>query len=1290
MSGGSKNHQEHSDISLTLIYKACSSPNSADDFACRKVLHAATSKQIDYTLRKLKSYTQQSQWPARRLVRCLDYLFTHGIKSSASLKDIVKMTSLMVCLKWVLSAALSLDECLQPSTKFICNLLETVAAKLKDSEVAIRLLLSIKNKDVLRKLLAFTHHSDISIRTYSVRALAAQIQYFAKELTMLNAYEQLNISLLNIPSLLETVYGGKPPASTISSQRAELEQTIVTCHLLESLLKCEDSQQLNIRILFAESDAFFQLVHVWGQVCDHENNLIANNAARAKVKNGQLLVYYLTAIVQKCSSVSQKAASHVALDNFWKPYLSMLMQRWVRGTCCTMNAAVITPAALRAERSVMEILLRISLDIVPVLQHHQFWLEYVDQTICNLTNFFMAYISQPITPEQACMVGKASTLLHTNICIDVEERGYMLTADMLRDHQDLLVLLLESFIQHVQLASSVNTILISGRIGWCLKSFLTILLKADQLETSRLRSRLLKLVVFFLHYQDAIDVLATSTTSITPFVWGPTIELAKNGLTTAMSLSPIVGLTAQETSIIYKAKRAFVSLELISRHPRACERLMDCNVLQLVDISFIPSGKIIEKTSSLFGMYALYGRFIASLSRRTAYVRTRLRDECGLFPLIMKLLQQAIEHKETIVDVDEQQSVRSGWNQVILGCLLVVNSFQYDETSTSLWLSWKLSTNKGEEDVKVERDMLIDGTAIPIKVENEDYGSITSPELQIQSKLEPKAESKSILPYVLSVLFPWRGCDIDMGTSLKKGDDRHIIALAAQVLDQLSTVPLCGRQMIMDETALSNLASLMVALTTAEVCKDSTDGTVDQCTFVPAQRKIEELQEDVVMEESILDNLEQRNAEEEMPSNPEVPEDVLNMQCAQHLQRSATRILICHDNIQFTILSDAFTSFFRPTIRHPSHNTSQEYWRREICDNLYKLKLGDFEKLYKFTEASEDHAIKLYEFTAIAVGYSAIGTASIEDWNSALGLTTLEENIVSTRHVFGVFCQMLVYELEYDAEVKNVKEEETEQDGTKTDSILTLITPFRRNAAAQVIEALALEHEVFWKVQTDSIRDMPFIPDCIELDTPAEIVHFKTDDSPSLISGNRQLLRARSPIFEAMLGSHYAEESNLAVSKAIPLHDVTFHSLNLFISVIHQLNDTEADDLDSTIVSWPDIIDLLLISDRFGSKVVKHRCEHWVLDRVRHLNTVDKDERSIYLEGLLRLYRQCRDPIDREGGIESETWPFATVVKESLKAIVQFMSESCQTTEFMKMVKDKNIEELDAFCDGIAYLIKRN
>lgn len=1288
MSGGSKNHQEHSDISLTLIYKACSSPNSANDLACRKVLHAATSKQIDYTLRKLRSYTQQSHWPAHRLVRCLDYLFTHGIKSSSNLKVIIKMTSLMVCLKWVLSAALLLDECLQPSTKFICNLLETVAAKLKDSEEAMRVLLSIKNKDVLRKLLAFTHHSDISIRTYSVRALAAQVQYFAKELTMLNAYEQLNISLLKIPSFLETLYG-KASTSNTSSKRAELEQTIVTCHLFESLLKCEDRQQLNIRILFAESDAFFQLAHVWSQVCDRENNLIVNNATRAKVKNGQLLVYYLTAISQKCTSISQKAASHVALDNFWKPYLSMLMQRWIRGTCCTMNAAIITPATLRAERSVMEILLRISLDIVPVLQHHKFWLEYVDQTICNLTNFFMAYISQPITPEQACMVGKASTLLHTNICIDVEERGYMLTADMLRDHQDLLVLLLESFIQHVQLASAVNTTLISGRIGWCLKSFLTILLKADELETSRLRSRLLKLVVFFLHYQDAIDVLATSSTSITPFIWGPTIELAKNGLTTAMSLSPIVGLTAQETSIIYKAKRAFVSLELISRHPRACERLMDCNVLQLVDISFIPSGKIIEKTSSLFGMYALYGRFIASLSRRTAYVRTRLRDECGLFPLVMKLLQQAIGHKEAIVDVDEQQSIISGWNHVILGCLLVVNSFQYDETSTSLWLSWKSGTAKSEESVRMEQNMLMDDTVIPIKVETEEYTSTILPELPKQSKLEPKAESKSILPYVLSVLFPWRGRSTDMSASLKKRDDRHIIAVAAQVLDQLSTVPLCGRQMIMDETALSNLASLMVALTTAEVCEDNTDCIVDQCTFVPAQRKVEESQQDVVMEESILDNLEQRNTDEDLPSNPEVPEDVLNMQCAQHLQRSATRILICHDNIQFTILSDAFTSFFRPTIRHPSHNTSQEHWRREICDNLYKLKLGDFEKLYKFTEASEDHAIKLYEFTAIAVGYSAIGTTSIEDWNSALGLTTLEENIVSTRHVFGVFCQMLVYELEYDAEAENVKKEETVQHDADN-SILTLITPFRRHAAAQVIEALALEHEVFWKVQTDSIRDMPFIPDCIELDSPAEIVHFKTDDSPSLISGNRQLLRARSPIFEAMLGSHYAEESTLAVSKAIPLHDVTFHSLNLFISVIHQLNDKEADDLDSTIASWPDVIDLLLISDRFGSKVVKHRCEHWVLDRVRHLSTVDKDERSLYLQGLLSLYRQCRDPIDREGGIESETWPFATIVKESLKAIVQFMSESCQTTEFMKMVKDKNIEELDAFCDGIAYLIKRN
>lgn len=1234
MSNKTTHQDKRHDLSLTLIYQSLQKPHSSASIACRNDLHTASVKQLDYTLRKIKSYTKQSTWPPHRLVRCLDYIFTHGFKTSPDLQDLIQLPSLKACVRWVLTAVD--EESRLGTVKFICNLLETIASKLPDSPYVVGILTEIKAYHGPKLLLEGSRHANHAVRTYSIRSLSANLHFFAKHLINLDAYTILAQSLFHIPNLLHLLTL-KPPVSDASQKRTELEQYIMTCRLLESIFKYEQPDQISEqRRCFADSPVYSKLVSVWHQVCHHEYAILMNNQAPLKIKNEQLLIYSLTAIIQKCTCISQKAASCVATEgprSQWQPYMTLLLQRWIRGTCCSMNTAVITQATLNTEKSILKKFLQITLDMAPILHHHMFWQDYVDQTVCDLTNFFMAFISQPILPEQAATIGTQSTLLHTNLCIDVEERGFTVTGDMLNQHQDLLVLLFESFIHHVQLASVDFIKLISGRVAWCLKSILNIILNAGQLETSGLRTRILKLIVFFLHYYDAIDILATSTTSISPHVWGPTIELAKNGLLTAISLSLDTELTTRQANVIYKAKRAFVSLEMISTHPRACERLVDCNVLQLVDISLIPSGDIMEKTSSLLAVYALFVRFIAALSRRTAFVRTRLRDECNLFPMIMKLLQEAIEHKEA---KEDDKMIRLGWIQVISSCLLVVSSFQYDDASMKMWLSWN------QKDVNEDTEMT---------------------EVQTTLVRTSRPRYASILPSLLTILFPWRLKDMNINEVLKSSDHFQVIILAAQVLDQLSGIPLCGRQMIMDDTALSNLSALMIALTTAAVCKKKiqiNQSTMDMCKDKIEGQALDEFTETMMTDEN----------------KPTVTEESLNYQCAGYLRKSAIRMLTCHDNIQFTILSDAFTTFFRSMLQHPATGTSHEYWRRAICDDLYEKKFSDFMSLYKFTEVAGDDAVKLNEFTAVAVGYSAIGATTAEKWNLALGLSILEGGIVSSKHIFGIFCQMLVYELE--------EEEEKE-----SDSLLKLITPFRRNAAAQVMESLAFEFEIKWQTETDAIRDTGFSANYLQLTTPLETVYFRADDSSEVIPGNRQLLRARSPIFEALLGSDYAEESHLAASQAILLHDVTFHGLNLFISVIHQLNEETSDVLDTSITHWPDIVELLQISDRFGSTLVKQRCEHWVLDRVKHLHTISPQERRIYLEGLLCLYRQCRDPIESDGGITSDTWPFAVLTRESLKAIIQYMTESCQTEEFLRMVNEKDFEELDSFCDGLASLIKK-
>ncbi|CEJ00416.1 hypothetical protein RMCBS344292_14472 [Rhizopus microsporus] len=316
--------------------------------------------------------------------------------------------------------------------------------------------------------------------------------------------------------------------------------------------------------------------------------------------------------------------------------------------------------------------------------------------------------------------------------------------------------------------------------------------------------------------------------------------------------------------------------------------------------------------------------------------------------------------------------------------------------------------------------------------------------------------------------------------------------------------------------------------------------------------------------------------------------------------------------------------------------------------------------------------------TAVAIGYATLGAPSSSEWNASLGLES-EDN---SKSVFGSICQMLVYNLEY------------EQDVTNTNRLDTVITPLRRNAAAQVVEILAMEFASAWYDQVSSVairNEQGFQQhDFQPIDNVQDQVAFVTDDQQQVV-GCRPLLRAVSPIFRALLSSEYVE-SDMSL---IPLHDVTYHSLKDLVKIINQVNEDSkmallSPDRVLANTSWPHVVAILQISDRFGCTIVKALCENWVVNNIKEMEAKSSDERMVCLEGMVWLYRQCRDPIERDGGISSDTWPFSTILKESLKTIVQYLTEACQTPEFMKMVQDKNADELEAFCDGIAKLIKKS
>ncbi|KAI8390206.1 hypothetical protein BD560DRAFT_419330 [Blakeslea trispora] len=1237
------------DTSLRTIYSALKNANNAKSIQYKASLAEASTLTIDHILRRVLGYAKQSEnkeWPPYRLAQILNLVFSLCFKNDR-MRERIGLASFKASLRWAIEL---LSDPNQDATtarytlKFVCTVLESI----DHSAVSKSLLFDFKNRQGVKHLVRWLQYKEPSIQFYSLCAINVQCTNFIEELNQsLDLYTFAISSMSNIPSILETLLTA--PNKDMSEYESQLKQHMQICQLLKSMFKHSAPEKL---CEFIDSVLFRQLAQVWCAVCQYEYLISMREEASMSSKSPQKLLYLLCSIIHSCTTTSRKAASCISEEQLrakWQPVLALMMQRWIYDTCCTMNTPVCTPESLKVSRFVMGKMLQISLDVVPVLQHHMYWLDYVDQAVCDLVNFIMAYVSQPILPEHATTIGKPNTVLHTNLCIDVEERNYQFDAKMMQENQDLFVLILESLIQHIQLASNALIELISGRAAWCLKSIATVLFYGDQLNSSPLRSRMMKLNIFFLHYGSAIEVFATSTTNITPFIWGPTIDLAKQGLLTATTLSADnTDLSAEVSTVVYKAKRAFVSLEKISSYHRACERLVDCDVFQLVDISLVPEGRIIEK-ASLLTMYAQYGRFLAVLSRRTAFVRTKLRDQYHLFPITLKLLNEAVELKEkqrlAITEEGLDDHIYKGWNQLISSCLMLVSSFQYDETSMNKWLCYKQEEQDGTN------------------------------------------RTSSVLPLLLDVLFPWRK---QTSVSQQKEDtlkyiksDLDVMKRAAQLLDQLSYNYLCGRQIIKDTSVLSNLSTLMICLAENEQHLKHIDDA--QHSDAMSNPRVDDDKRELLYGKSEIEGSSPSTTEPEtalpIEENEKDEKACPAIQCANYLKRSAIRILISHENIQINILSDVFTSFFRPMIQHPSMGAVCSKWRHAICDELFEKRMPDFQRLYEFTD-NTDEAIKLHDFTAVAVAYLAMGAPSSDEWNVVLGLNlSKNQSVTVTRNVFGMLCQMLVFELEYEEEDYS-KEEEEDTKMAEIDDLLGLVTPLRRHAAAQVIEALSLELELIWLTETNSIQEKRKNSCPIQLENPSGIVTFMTDDLHR-ISGHRQLLCARSPIFEALLSGDYAETQS---TDAIPIRDVSFHSLKLFIDTIHQLNQENTNALDQT--SWQDIVELLKISDRFGSTIVKDLCEDWVIEKVRHI-TLNKDQRMDCLEGMMRLYRQCRDPIEKDAGISSDTWPFATVLRESLKAIIQYMSESSQTQTFLEMVKEKNVEELDAFCDSAASLLRK-
>ncbi|ORE05698.1 DUF21-domain-containing protein [Rhizopus microsporus var. microsporus] len=1042
---------ESSQLSLTAIYHAINNPYSSAAATCQANLAMAPIKILDHTFNKWYSYAKGNnrKWSTTKLIRCLDYILTHSISPSELQETILKLHSFRSCLVWILRLLDSPnDEAqLQMIVKFICNLLESVT-----SSTILGLIQHKHGVQRIAQLLACPNTA-AAVRFYCIRGLLAQSEYYKQEMLDLNMPQVITNTVLK--DFDKQIFDDS------SVQKRELYEAAMACRLLDHLVQKESNQ--SAVLAYAQENG--QLLSLWVSASRRYMTYTGPLS-----KNLALIMYYLTNVVYKCSVLSiemRKRMTNSTTEQHCFGLLMFLSQKWCHQHIFTEP---ISSTLSEEERTLLR-LLNLSLTTADVLPQVPSYDTVVYKMVHYLTCFFVAFLCQGVVAEQVF-----PDWLNPHFCIEVEERGYMVDKATWDRHQHFFAFLLDIYIHYIQLYPQDRRMPKVYFIAWSLKSFLLLVHNFGQLDQSSLVPRLMKLVVFFLHDPKAIEVFSNSPTVLSEYIWSPTIQLAKQGLEFAAGLSDeeAQSIEVKETATLYKADRAFVSLELVAKHnAKACERLVECNVLELIDL--LPMGDRLQAAPSLLTLYAKFVRLIATLTGRAAFIRVRLRDTSDLFAKIKSLLSTSIDYKKQFMD---------GYHKIIKGCLLVILSFRYDESSMRQWLS------------------------------SED--SITS--------------------LTLPILFPWarqaRIAEVhDIHMHLHS--DKDLMALASILLEQASIYPLCVRQVIEYDMALPNLCKLIVTLGSFA---EST-ATVDNDHW----------------ENTLLDQVEEKQDRlKEETSAPSENNTAIMRQYVLSLRSAAIRILESGSNIQAPILSNAYTLFFQAIVQRPRlHNDNHKL----ICASLYQHKMNDFQKLYRFAQTEDDSALKLYEMTAVAIGYATLGAPSSAEWNASLGLES-EDN---SKSVFGSICQMLVYNLEY------------EQDVTNTNRLDTVITPLRRNAAAQVVEILAMEFASAWYDQVSSVatrneqgfQQHGFQP----IDNIQDQVAFVTDDQQQVV-GCRPLLRAVSPIFRALLSSEYVESG----MSLIPLHDVTYHSLKDLVQIIHQVNEDSKTTLLSPDRGWRDII----------------------------------------------------------------------------------------------------------------------
>ncbi|KAI9276050.1 hypothetical protein BY458DRAFT_532995 [Sporodiniella umbellata] len=426
--------------------------------------------------------------------------------------------------------------------------------------------------------------------------------------------------------------------------------------------------QLMNRVL--ESDEAVMIARLLGnqptfEIDDHwlslwERSMKYYTLSSEPMKKPAGILYSITHLLNQAASRSATSRRKLA-EAHWKPFdlLTLLTRRW-----CQTLAAEGTQGWLAEEEQVLIKTWRLIYTEADVLPQTQAYGPFVQSVVDLLNCLFMAFLSQGVLAEPNTF----KQWSNYQLCIELDARDLEANFSYLQKHEKLLTLFLDVYIQYVQILPYPES---PDVIAWCLKTFLLLL---HEHETSPLLPKLKKLVIYFLHIEKAIEVLVGAPKLISHSIWQPTLELAREGLTTIACVpeEELESIDIKRSSTIYKADRALVSLELVAQNPRGCERLVEAEVLGLMNFIFDE----FRWAPSLLTFYGNFVRLMATLTGRSAFVRVRLREQSRLFPKIKNLLKTAIVHPRD-----------KGCLKLIKGCLLVIISFQYDTTSMQQWLS---------------------------------------------------------------------------------------------------------------------------------------------------------------------------------------------------------------------------------------------------------------------------------------------------------------------------------------------------------------------------------------------------------------------------------------------------------------------------------------------------------------------------------------------------------------------------------------------------------------------------